>query len=388
MKILMICDFFEESFQYQENLLTKYYLKCGHEVVVIASTFNNIFNYLNDKYDSKIPESTIVSGNLKIIRKKYSFNFLNKLRRFGGISDLLKNECPDLIFSHDIHLNMLEAAVYKKSNPNCRFIMDYHADYSNSAKNFISLLILHKIIRKSIFFYSKKYLDQIYYVVPSSQKFLREVYSVKDTEMKLLPLGSDTDLINEILQSDFRSKIRDSLNIKENEIVLFTGGKINSQKKTHLLIEAFQKIKRNDIHLIVLGTSSETDNSYFESLYNFKSNRIHFTGWVDGNDVYKFMVASDLAIFPASQSVLWQQSISMNLPLIVGDIGEQSIDYLNVYNNIIIIEKDEITSATILDKINYILSNEKVFIDMKIGAKKVSEQYLNYYKIVSTTLTN
>jgi 1,2-diacylglycerol 3-alpha-glucosyltransferase len=388
MKILMICDFYEESFQYQENLLTKYYLKSGHEVVVVASTFNNIFDYLNDKYDSKIPESTILSGRLKIIRKKYSLNFLNKLRRFAGISDLLLEESPDLIFIHDIHLNLLEAAFYKKANPNCRFIMDYHADYSNSAKNIISLIILHKIIRKSIFFYSKTYLDQIYYVVPSSQIFLREVYGVKDKEMQLLPLGSDTDLIHEVLQSDSRTKIRESLNIKESDIVLFTGGKINSQKKTHLLIEAFQKINRTDVHLIVLGTSSQSDYSYFESIYNLKHERIHFTGWVDGNDVYKYMHASDLAVFPASQSVLWQQSISMNLPLIVGDIGDQSINYLNLYNNIIIIEKDKITSSTILEKITYVLSNKKVFLNMKIGAKKVSEQYLDYYKIVSKTITN
>ena len=112
MKIVMICDLFLENLNYQENLLAKYYVKAGHEVVIIASTFDSIFDYVNDNYSHK--ESTVSNFfGIKIIKLPYSLNFLNKIRRFGGILNILKEEQPNLIFLHSIHFNLREAIHYK-----------------------------------------------------------------------------------------------------------------------------------------------------------------------------------------------------------------------------------------------------------------------------------
>lgn len=40
MKILMLCDLYIEDAEYQENLMTKYYKKLGHEIIIIASLFD------------------------------------------------------------------------------------------------------------------------------------------------------------------------------------------------------------------------------------------------------------------------------------------------------------------------------------------------------------
>jgi hypothetical protein len=47
---------------------------------------------------------------------------------------------------------------------------------------------------------------------------------------------------------------------------------------------------------------------------------------------------ADIAAFPAAQSILWQQAISMGLPLVLGDLakGEQDVSYLNTHENILI----------------------------------------------------
>lgn len=44
MKILMLCEFYNEIWN-QENLLVKYYRKHGHEVTVITSTYESVFDY-------------------------------------------------------------------------------------------------------------------------------------------------------------------------------------------------------------------------------------------------------------------------------------------------------------------------------------------------------
>ena len=78
MNILMLCDFFGVGQQYQENYLSKYYKKLGHNVVVVASTFEDIHDYYNNRYKVKKKKNEIIDGT-KIIRLSYSINFLGKI---------------------------------------------------------------------------------------------------------------------------------------------------------------------------------------------------------------------------------------------------------------------------------------------------------------------
>ena len=56
-------SFFHQDQLYQENLLTKYYLKKGHEVTILASTTESIFDYYNGVYNkSNKPNSSHVLG--------------------------------------------------------------------------------------------------------------------------------------------------------------------------------------------------------------------------------------------------------------------------------------------------------------------------------------
>jgi 1,2-diacylglycerol 3-alpha-glucosyltransferase len=41
MKVVMLCEFYNEALDFQENLLVKYYGKHGHEVTVLTSTFES-----------------------------------------------------------------------------------------------------------------------------------------------------------------------------------------------------------------------------------------------------------------------------------------------------------------------------------------------------------
>lgn len=148
MKVLMISDFFGENLDYQENFIGETLVKQGHEVVIVTSTFSSVFDYYADKYDETAPSRTYVAKGMKIVRLQYRYNFLQKVRRYPAIDGILDSEQPDLIFAHDITLNFPECIRYMKRYPKCRMIMDYHADSSNSGKNWPSRAILHGVIRK------------------------------------------------------------------------------------------------------------------------------------------------------------------------------------------------------------------------------------------------
>ena len=113
----MLCDFFQEDLEYQENLLVKYYEKQGHDVIVIASTFESVFDYYNDRHDDKIASSTYTVGTAKIHKLRYRYNILNRLRAYTTITPILEAAQPDLIYVHDIMLNFPEAIRYMKRHP-------------------------------------------------------------------------------------------------------------------------------------------------------------------------------------------------------------------------------------------------------------------------------
>jgi len=386
MKILMLCDFFSDNQEYQENLLTKYYIKNGHKVIIIASTFESPFDYTSNIYDSQKKALKYTNENSTIYKLPYQINLFNKLRRFRNIDQILNTEKPDLIFSHDIHLNLIEAVAFVKKNPSCKLIMDYHADYSNSGKNWLSIEILHKQIRKRILDYCKKYIHKIYPIVPASAIFLNEVYNIPYNQMELLPLGVDYIYCNEIKKSGSGNIIRQKLKIPNGALVIFTGGKLTYEKKTHILIEAV--IKTKNTHLLIVGDASEDNSNYKLQLLSLsaKSNNIHFIGWINNKEVYDYMSASDIAIFPASQSVLWQQSIGMGLPLIVGMVGVQDPSYLNKNDNVIILKDSEITWNNIYKQIKLFDENRDLLKLAQRGAEKTASEILNYDIIAQKTL--
>lgn len=391
MKIVMLTDLYDERLQYQDNLLGKYYVKHGHEVTVIASTFENAIDYYANRYVRSDPAREYRDGGVKVIKLPYSLNILYKLRKFGGVRAILEREAPDLIFSHDIHLNLSDAAWYKRWHPECRIIMDCHSDYSNSAKNWLSLNILHKVIRKGFLHWYKRHIHRFFPVVPISAVFLNEVYGIPHEEMELLPLGADTDLARQTMEEHAGTNIRRALGIAEDAIVVFTGGKFAPLKKTHLLVEACVGLDDPNVHLLLVGDVGQAEVEYKRQLLDLaaSSPRVHFVGWVHGRDVYRYMDAADFAVFPASQSVLWQQALSMGLPLIVGaatHLGDQDPSYLNLYDNIVILPYEDIRSDVIAREIRRLSGDRATLNRLQTAALRTADELLNYDVIVQKSL--
>lgn len=388
MKIVMICEFYGNDLEYQENLLVRYYLKHGHDVTVITSTFDSVFDYYNDQHDNSKEPVTYYDGKAKIIKLRYRYNILYRLRAYTSIKNILNEEKPDLIFVHDIMLNILEAIRYKKQNPNCKMILDYHADYSNSGKNWLSLKVLHGLIRGWFLNRARPHLSKIFPIVPASTTFLHEVYGVPLEEMEVLPLGADTDLGASARNSGVRSVLREKYAIAADDIVIFSGGKLAPPKRTELLISAFKNIDRSNTHLFIVGAASDVDSKYKEELQLLAQGckRVHFLGWMSSKEIYNYLASSDIAVFPASQSILWQQAISMGLPLLVGDTGHQDPSYLSPYGNVKILRGDDINLSKLQVELTELIDDGDLRSRMASGALKVSDELLNWDSLIVKTL--
>lgn len=388
MKILMLCDFYNETLEYQENLLVKFYVKHGHAVTVVTSTYDSVFDYYADRHDNSQPSRTFAHGGAKIVKLRYRYNIMNRLRAFERLDDLLAAEAPDLIFVHDIMLNFPDCVRYVRRHPGCRMIMDYHADYSNSGKNALSRRVLHGVCRKWFLDRARPYLSRIFPIVPASATFLHEIYKIPHEDMELLPLGADTDLAAAVRSSGAGRALRRSLGIGDEDTVIFTGGKLAPAKKTELLFEAALQLRRFPLHIVVVGQAGEEHREYEQELKRLAESdpRVHMAGWLNREDIYRHLDMADLAVFPASQSILWQQAIAMGLPLIVGDTGHQDISYLNMERNIIILGSGEIRAERLAEVIAGVIGDPERMRAMSEGAMRVADEHLNWDRLIERTL--
>jgi 1,2-diacylglycerol 3-alpha-glucosyltransferase len=382
----MVCDFFHEDQQYQENILIKYYLKHGHDIVVIASTFTSVFKYYAGNYCKNSVGSVYSVNGYMVVREPYTINIFNRLRKLSNIKKILNEFLPDVIYVHGMPLNLIDPVAYKKANSECRVIYDSHADYSNSATNWISLYFLHKLIYKTIFKIYDKYIDKFFYITPDGGVFIEKVYNMDRDRISLLPLGADMDYIESVKKSDTRGRIRHDLGIGVDDLIIFTGGKIKRKKKIELLINAFKLIKSTLVQLVIVGDTN--NNVYKNELLALIANdsRIHFIGWVDGLEVYDYLCAADVAVFPYGQTVLWQQAIGTGLPLILGQHPGQDASYLNKNNNILLIGANELSAERICKELTSLYKNKEKLFSMKMAAKKTAIDFLSYEKIAQQTL--
>jgi glycosyltransferase involved in cell wall biosynthesis len=393
LKIVMICDFYDPDLEYQENLLAKYYAKHGHRVTIVASHIRDVFEFVAERRPGRRSAERANIEHATLIRLPYRFNLLNRLRAYPDLTSILTAEAPDLIYFHDVTPNLLEAVRYVKARPEVRMILDCHADLSNSGANWASRRILHGVIRKAFLDRARPYLSRIFPVVPASFSFLETLYKVAPTEMELLPLGTDTDFGAQVMARREGEGVRRALGIGSGAMVVFTGGKLTPAKKTEAVIAAVRQLDAWDVHLIVVGDSGAADQDYRSRLTEAAAgcDRIHFVGWQNKIDLYRHLDAADVAVFPASQSVLWQQSIGMGLPLIVSESsrdthGRQDVSYLNLYENVTILSSQEPLDDQILQHLCRLAEDKNLRHRMSAGAKRVTSELLDYNRIVRQTI--
>lgn len=393
MKLVLICEFFDEALEYQENLLAKYYALAGHDVTIITSTIRSIQDYYNDRDYGKGPGSDTQTSFGRLIRVPYRINLKHRIKIFESLGDLLSALEPDLLYFHDISPNLIDGVRHVKQHPECPMILDYHADATNSGSSWASRWILHGTIRRAFLSYARPHLRKIFPIVPAGIEFLHKYYGVPLDEMELLPLGTDQEFAQKVLDSDSRSRVRAALGLDDKSFLIFTGGKLTPLKRTECLLEAVNSLNDPNVHVVVAGSadvSLAAYNSQLEALSAANSN-IHMLGWQDRTSIYEYMSASDLAIFPASQSVMWQQSMGMGLPLIVserseGQRGVQYVGYLNRHDNVIVLDPDAPTPAQIAGHIARLSKDRDALHAMAQGARQTAAEILDYRSICETTL--
>lgn len=341
MKILHCClaCFYIDNYSYQENMLPRYHKLMGHDVQIVASTesFNEDgeLTYINSgEYYNE--------DGIKVYRLDYSGRMpefvKRKIRRYKGFNNVLDSFKPDFVFVHDIQFLDIDILVKYAQNNNVRIVCDCHADFSNSARNFISRYILHGIVYKRCAKKIEPYTERFFGVLPARVDFLKNVYNLPESKCDLLLMGVDDYTCNKIISEEKKKQLKLKYGITPSDFLIVTGGKIDLFKtQTLLLMEAVKKINNPNLKLIVFGSVVPELKEKFDSMCD---NNIIYAGWQNNEGSISLFSAADLVIFPGRHSVFWEQVAGIGKPMICK--YWDGTTHVNVNGNVIFVETDSV----------------------------------------------
>ena len=379
MKILHICTTqYTDKWTYQENLLAKYHRKMGHEVYLITSMYCYKDGVLTEDTVNRFTDC----NGVNIIRLQKKNSLLGaKLPSFEKFYETIEEVSPDLIFSHGCQYRDIACvAKYCKAHPECELRVDNHADYINSATNWLSKNILHKKVWKH---YAKKiypYVKIWYGVTPARIDFLVDIYKIPRDKIRLLVMGADDELVTEAIKPEKKAEIRRKYKIKDNDFLIITGGKITSAKRRVIdLMEAVNRINRENVKLIVFGSVSP---ELKDALEGQCSDKVQYIGWVESQESASYFAASDLVVFPGLHSVFWEQVVAVGVPMVCSHFS--GMEHIDLGGNVRFLygKDDEIynTLLSILDDGSYpnmkktaVEKGFETFTYSSIAAKTISE---------------
>lgn len=387
MKILHCClaAFYIDNYSYQENILPRHHQLLGHQVKILASC-ETYFNNRDLGYtDSKTYYN---EDNIQVTRIPYvswapSF-IVKKLRLYKGIYQYLESFQPDIIFIHDCQFISIYSIAKYANNHKVRIYIDTHTDFINSGRSWVSKVILHKIIYKLCCRIIDKYTYKYFGTLPLRIDFLKDVYGVKESKIELLPFGVDDSLFKNSDKNTIRIQQRRKMGFSDNDFVIISGGKIDSRKNIHLLVEAYLKIKPKLVHsnlrLLVFGKPAKNLEDF---IFNITSSEgIKYIEWLAANEIYKYFLAADIAFFPGTHSVLWEEAVGLGIPCIFK--YWDGISHVDLGGNCIFL--NDVTIETIAEVLQYIVNTPSKFHEMKEIANSKGPQNFSYSSIAKKSL--
>lgn len=371
MRILHMClaAFYIDKYSYQENILPRMHKKQGHEVQIIAS----VETFVDDVNLGYIePAEYLNEDGIKVTRLPYAgwipHKLATKLRVYPGVYQYLKQYKPELIWLHDVQfLSIYQVVKYAKRNK-VRIIADGHTDFGNSAKTCLSKL-LHKYVYAPFIKHAEPYIEHFFGTLPSRVDFFKKVYSLPDEKVSFLPMGVDDELIKKYINNQTRKEIRNRIGVTDEDTLLIVGGKLDVNKENILdILEIVGESERSDLKIVFFGSVCKVYQERFNRVC--QSDRVINVGWLAPKDFYQHIVACDLAVFPGSHSVLWEEVVGIGIPCLFRDVtGAHHVD---VNGNCRFIKS---TTKENLKQLIFEIIEPDILVDMKDKANKAKDEF-------------
>jgi glycosyltransferase involved in cell wall biosynthesis len=315
MDILHIQHPFVPDQGYQENYLPRKQAELGHEVTMVTT------DVLPKKFRGQADQSEFRPGEYEYdgvnVRRLPSVSIHDAATYSRGVARAIRELNPDIVHSHRlISLHTLQSLVGSRRS-STRLFFDAHIDNDNFHLDSIVKSVGFGLYNRTVIPAARQNSDAIIAVNPYCERFLRERCGIPAEEIRLLPLGADTDKF--YTSASERRATRDELGYDDDEVVYMFAGNVSPTKDIENLVRAFATVDSEEKQLLILG---EGPDDYMERLRTLVdglglTSRVTFHNFVPHSDLYRYYNAGDVGVWPGKLGITIIEGIACGLPVIL-----------------------------------------------------------------------
>lgn len=262
--------------------------------------YDDVENYLLiSKYKSQQGWENITK---KVFYYKYKRSIFNIFSAIKQIHAVIEDVNPDIIHVHSTWAGLFVRLPYLLKKRKTKIIYQSHGwaflmDISNYKKN------IYALIERILSVATDKIINISNYEQNQAIK-----YGLDKNKMIMIYNGVE-DKIN---------KSNLNLNWNDNKINLLFVGRLDRQKGLDLFLDVYEKMKLENIHLYVIGTSVLDDNLPKNTKY------VTYLGWVDNEDIDVYYQTCDAVIMPSRWEgfgLVAVEAMKNSKPVIVSNRG-------------------------------------------------------------------
>lgn len=142
---------------------------------------------------------------------------------------------------------------------------------------------------------------------------IREYFD-QDIPIKTVYNGVDVNRFGKTLSENDRMSLREKYGIRREDSVIVFVGRIAPEKGIKEAILAFNRIQRNNVVFLIVGASyfgSGAESPFENDVLQLidENDKIHITGFIDKNDIWKYYAISDVAVLPS----MWDEPLGLTM---------------------------------------------------------------------------
>ncbi|MTD30769.1 glycosyltransferase family 4 protein [Planomicrobium sp. YIM 101495] len=332
MKIIHIEDFFHPEAGYQINILPKYMVKLGHEVIVITSEMEKVPDGLTsffgkeniEKADKRYEKETGVKIIRLPIKRFLSGRAVFKKVIFTKVEELK----PDILYVHGNDTLIGIQYILRLKKLKYPLVLDSHMlemasknRFSKVFKNLYKLFVTPIIVE-----------NEVKVIRTQDDNYVERYLGIPLSLSPWISVGSDTLLFHP--NDKERTAFREGNGLSNEDFVIIYTGKLDETKGGKLLAtafsERFKEIKRK-IVLIVVGNSQGDYGREVEEIFMNSKNKILRFPTQKYIDLAKYYQSADLCIFPRQCSLSFFDAQACGLPVVAEDnnINKDRLSHMN-----------------------------------------------------------
>lgn len=375
MRIVHVTNYYMPELGYQEGYLAMWHARFGHEVHVVTSNrlypLASGYEIFESVLGKRIVDPSVVEDTHGVRVHRLSAVLERRMQIWlRGLPRIVTALEPDIVIAHGFsRFETIRLSRLRRRGKIKRLVVDDHTFESayipTRGRRLFYATLKALWPRVGIF-------DDIVAVTRETRAFLVSHFGIPVAKIRVIPLGTDTDLF--VSDNDARRRVRHDFGLTDSEVLLVYAGKLTADKGVHILLDsALDVIEKLPITVLLIGSGLETPygRELVQRVHDANAtDQIRFHTHVPHTELAALFAAADIAVWPWQETMTALQAASAGVPIILRD-SEVGREWTEAGNGL-----TWSTSAELVEAITQLASDSGSRIEMgRRGAAFVRERF-------------